>query len=335
MEQTIMTPNPNDNASRRRKKRAFIIAGVFLIAFFVMFLNYAPVLRGNEAQACTRCHSMTPEYMTWQQSSHAQFQCKDCHREEGVTNFFKYQIRIISDFFSSGDNSVKPVASASMPDSVCLRCHSQNRKYSPFSDTIIPHKKHMENGVRCVQCHAGIAHGRIAERGILAQISADQWNDAVAAEQMDYKYTAPRMAICLDCHGERRVTTTCSVCHSKQIVPASHKSKGWDRQHGISARNDFKPCNLCHSYTLKNNNIDLTNINVSQYIQANTFCYNCHLNKPPSHKNDDFRKSHGQMVKERGMSNCLACHNINKTSGLSISANKVYCNSCHWFNKQR
>jgi len=276
---------------------------------------------------------MIPEYLTWQESTHAQFQCKECHRESGVTNFFRYQGRVFKEifFYRTGSEPVKTV-SEKISDSACLRCHSENRKYSPSSDTVIPHQKHQASGIKCTTCHAGVAHGRIVERGMTGKIPVEEWNPRVAADQMDFKYTTPRMAVCLDCHGKRQVTEKCSVCHSKQIVPASHKSRDFERQHGLMAQQDFKPCNLCHSYSLKKP-VDLLDINVSEYIKNNTFCFNCHLKKPSTHRNSAFREVHGDLANSRGVKNCLGCHDVKKAEPNKDRGpiNKVYCNRCHWF----
>ncbi len=336
------------------KVRKYAIAAVILAGVFVLFMMlwyYVPAAGSNEAAYCARCHAMTPEYLTWQQSSHAQFQCKDCHRESGMQNFLSYQGRIIGNIFYPGardadkkkgaedkkDSGGKRAAGdgpgdVAVPDSACLGCHSENRSYSPSSDTVVPHEKHRKAGVNCATCHAGLAHGRIVERGVTEKVNPDEWNQALAKEQMDFKYTTPRMAVCLDCHGKRQVTEKCSVCHSRQIVPASHKSNGFERDHGRTAQEDFKPCNLCHSYSMTKP-VDLLEINVRDYIKTNSFCFNCHLQKPSTHKDEDFGKLHAELTKTRGIENCFGCHDINENKNPQDRGpvNKVYCNSCHWF----
>lgn len=320
----------------RKSLQTYFRAAVLSAVVFVLFLagwHYVPVMGSQEAKYCASCHSMAPEYMTWQESNHAQFQCKECHRQSGVANFFKYQAMIYKDllFYKAGGDPIKK-ATKSIPDSVCLKCHSPNRLYSPSSDTLVPHTRHTAEGISCVTCHAGLAHGRIVERGITAKIPAEEWNPSIAAEQMEFKNTTPRMEICLNCHGERKVTEKCSVCHSQQIVPASHKSGEFEKEHGLMARQDFKRCNLCHSYSLKKP-VDLLEMNVSDYLRTNSFCFNCHLNKPTSHKAADFGAAHGSLAKSRGNANCFGCHDIQKKAAVENRGpvNEVYCNKCHWF----
>lgn len=331
MYNTMLPQTPPRPKPKRYLKAAVILAVVFVL--FVFLWYYVPVLGTNNSAFCARCHTMIPEYQTWQYSSHAQFDCKACHQQPGVTGFFKFQGMMLKEIFYLGDrNTTITKNMTSVPDSVCLKCHSDNRKYSPSSDTVVPHQRHLAKGVHCVNCHAGLAHGRIVERGITKQFTADQWNFSLAGEQMDNKYVTPRMSVCLDCHGKRQINQTCSVCHSRQVVPDTHKAADWIRQHGLNAEKDFKPCNLCHSYSF-NESKDLTSLTVQGYIRNNTFCYNCHLQKPGTHKAPDFRQQHGELVKSRSLDNCFSCHNVNQNDSTKNkgAVNKVYCNKCHWF----
>lgn len=306
-------------------------------ALWLAWWMFMPVARGGEAGYCANCHAMRPEVMTWEASNHAQFQCEVCHRESGLGSFFEYRGRLVKEILLYGENSEaeqmklkKPI-----PDSVCKECHAmENRRVSAASDTIIPHVKHDKKGVACITCHAGVAHGRIIERGVTKKISPADWTPATANEQMNLRYTSPRMELCLDCHGERQISTTCSLCHSDYPIPVSHKPASWKIKHGLAARQDFKPCNLCHVYTLRQP-VDLLTITLPGYIRANSFCANCHLQKPESHKNVNFQVIHGQAAKEKTTKNCFVCHDLNQPKaeekGRPRFKNRVYCNKCHWF----
>jgi len=334
----IKAQKTSQKTPKKDKTKKYLAAAVICTVVFVLFLVLwytVPVLGSDSSEYCARCHVMAPEYLTWQNSYHSQFACKDCHRDYGMSTFFKYQGKLFKEIFSSRSGSGDAVTSAmqeKMPDSVCLGCHSENRQYSPSSDTVIPHSKHRQAGVKCVTCHAGVAHGRIVERGVTKEIPPEEWHKGTGREQMDFKYTTPRMAVCLDCHGKRRVSEKCSVCHSRQIVPANHKSGDFERSHGIEARKDFKPCNLCHVYSLKEP-VELREISVSEYIKGNTFCFNCHLKPPSTHKKGNFGEYHSELARTRGTENCMGCHDVDKPKPRQDSGpiNSVYCNKCHWF----
>jgi len=316
-------------------KIAVILLGLAML--WLAWWMFMPVARGAEAGYCSGCHAMRPEVLTWEASNHSRFDCQVCHREPGLGSFFKYRGRLVKEvlFYRASGQPDNIRLKKPIPDSVCKECHAMdNRRVSATSDTLIPHARHDKIGVACISCHAGVAHGRINERGVTKKVPPDQWTQATANEQMDFQYTTPRMDVCLDCHGERQISTTCSLCHSNYPIPASHKPAAWKSKHGLSARQDFKPCNLCHSYTLKQP-VDLLATTLPGYIRVNSFCANCHLQKPPSHDPVNFRAIHGQAAKVKTTQNCFVCHDINKprvgTAGKPGFKNKVYCNSCHWF----
>ncbi|KNZ70943.1 putative multiheme cytochrome c [Thermincola ferriacetica] len=335
----VQIPVPaTDNGKKRGLNKGKLFLVLFLAGLFFIFLGInlyviVPVSVGNEAEACARCHAMVPEYATWRESNHAQFQCRDCHKQPGFAHLLKYQTRMVKEFlFYRATDMPQTVVADKIPDEVCKQCHSSNRIVSASSDTIIPHQKHEEKGISCVTCHKGVAHGRIMERGMTRKLTVSEWTPDVAREQMDYKYTTPKMDICLDCHGKRNVETTCSVCHSSMPIPDSHKPANWMTKHGEQARQDFKPCNLCHVYTMKKE-VDLLQTTVFGYIRINTFCMNCHTTKkPPSHRQEGFMARHGTEAKNKGTGNCFVCHNLNKEDAQKGGwPNKVNCNDCHWF----
>ncbi len=318
----------------------YVKIAVLLLGFGVLWVAWwmvMPAVRGDEAGYCIRCHAMRPQVMTWEVSNHARFQCQVCHREPGWDSLIKYRGRLVKEILLYRVDSQpeylklkKPV-----PDSACKECHEMNnRRVSATSDTVIPHAKHDQQGVACVTCHAGVAHGRIVERGVTQKIKPADWTTATAVKEMDFQHTTPRMAVCLNCHGERQISTTCSLCHTNYPIPASHKPAAWKSGHGLSARNDFKPCNLCHAYTLKRP-VDLLATTLPGYIRDNSFCANCHLQKPVSHEPANFRAIHGQAAKVKTTQNCFVCHDLNPPKTASAAKrgfkNKIYCNNCHWF----
>lgn len=313
---------------------------VLLVGAVIIWLAwwmFVPAAQGDEAANCAGCHAMQPESLTWEASNHSQFQCEVCHRGPGLLGFLGYRVHLIKEklFYNEDSASEQIKLKKPISDSVCNKCHAMdNRRVTAASDTIISHVKHDKKGVACITCHAGVAHGRIVERGMTKKIDSADWTPATANEQMDAQYTTPRMEICLNCHAERQISTTCSLCHSDYPIPVSHKPASWKVKHGLVARQDFKPCNLCHVYTLRQP-VDLLAITLPGYIRANSFCANCHLQKPDSHKNANFREIHGRTAKVKTTQNCFVCHDLNQpkveVKGGPRFKNKIYCNKCHWF----
>ncbi len=64
-----------------------------------------------------------------------------------------------------------------LSDENCLQCHSKNRLVSASGDLIVNHKGHIEEGVPCISCHAGVAHAKIAARGINTEEVRGHWTD--------------------------------------------------------------------------------------------------------------------------------------------------------------
>ena len=64
MENNIGLQSPQSNITRILKAA---ILGVEVFVFLLILGYYGPVLGSGESKYCARCHSMAPEYLTWQQ----------------------------------------------------------------------------------------------------------------------------------------------------------------------------------------------------------------------------------------------------------------------------
>ncbi len=346
-----------------RLKLIILVSGIILV---VGALGVGGIAFTMRSEFCSSCHEMAPEYTTWQASAHSQIGCTDCHIEPGVLNLMKDKmgamVQVYKHVTKSYDSPIEyPVAHKGMiKNEQCLKCHSSNRQYSPSGDIIVPHDKHIAKGVQCVQCHSGVAHGNIAEREVskASNIPFVQWTTTVAEQEMVPKFSRPRMDTCVKCHIERGVSTNCTLCHSDMGVPASHKDQvGWKVSHGLSAEQDLKACDKCHSYGFTEP-IGDQKLAVGQYARENQFCLDCHTKRPPNHGNkadETWLSEHGGSVKSKAIQNCLACHDVKPGETKAPSetkpatgekngdinrliadgrsqdqlVNKVYCSNCH------
>ncbi|WP_272898260.1 cytochrome c3 family protein, partial [Lysinibacillus fusiformis] len=112
---------------------------------------------------------------------------------------------------------------------------------------------------------------------------------------------------------------------------------------GKQAKTDLKDCNKCHEgmsthdlegyeevSTLnkllsKNSQIQTPKKNHYNYAKDNTFCQECHSQRPPSHTSY-FMKEHGtEALIDREM--CMACHELQKSNNTNNS--QVACATCH------
>lgn len=325
------TPGPKIRWVRRV---LFLLAGLLIFisaSFFVAFKVTAT------SEFCIKCHEERPEYVTWQASTHSQFECVTCHIEPGLQSALTTQVRGVSILLThlTQPNSTPINISFPVKNSVCMSCHSANRNITPSGDLLVPHDIHDRQGIACVECHSGVAHGNIVGRGIREKVDLADWTASFGQKQMVAKYINPPMDACLNCHSLRNVTTKCSICHSKVVIPDNHKATPWlnQGQHGVDAQKGVRECHKCHSYSFTGA-YQPEGMVVKDYIQQNEFCIDCHsFSRPPSHgkSQEDWLPVHHNKAYDKGLKNCITCHVVDKPKVETKNTIKVYCNSCHWF----
>ncbi|WML46920.1 cytochrome c3 family protein [Neobacillus sp. PS3-34] len=232
-----------------------------------------------------------------------------------------------------------------IPNSACERCHNiGTREVTPSGDLIIPHNKHLAKDIKCIQCHSGVAHGKIAERKVTFKSDYDKWDDTLGKSLMsDVKFTSPKMETCIECHEARDVSTACKTCHTTGMEPKSHKKENFKFQtHGKSAKKDVKQCHSCHQYMseteikgmeevpasqqfLANGTIKDKSHSAQEYAKENSFCKKCHTQRPPSH-GKSFVSGDGPIAKH-STEKCLTCHDYQKTGFNKIT--NITCSGCH------
>jgi cytochrome c nitrite reductase small subunit len=139
-----------------RNSIILILLGAFgaLVGLFAFGagLSYA-----DKPQFCGSCHSMQHVYTTWQNSSHRQLSCGDCHLP---------QDNIIYKFYVKGENGMRHTYHETVrdyPNTIaftetankianknCLRCHAYTVKNTTLS--------HGDDD--CTRCHRSFPHGR-------------------------------------------------------------------------------------------------------------------------------------------------------------------------------
>jgi nitrate/TMAO reductase-like tetraheme cytochrome c subunit len=340
-EQTNLPPPPRF----RYKLLKIMTLTLFFLALFAS-IGFTGLKATSSSSFCSSCHEMQPEFYTWKASTHSEVDCVNCHIEPGAKNLAKDKANGVVQLFKKQTQTyTAPIRMPKeIPDSACERCHNVNtREFTPSGDLIIPHNKHKNRGIECIQCHNGVAHGKIADRKMTFQADYDKWDqDQGTAAMSDLKFIRPDMETCMTCHKARKVTLECSACHKTGMLPKSHKKADFaTKTHGLQAANDIQKCNQCHNDMSKeklegyeevsvldkylSKNGQSTSKNQIDYAKENTFCSDCHTKRPPSHESK-FISKHGKLANENQQS-CLACHDIKRT--LTPSKNKVNCSSCH------
>lgn len=315
------------------KKKVIYLFAVILL-FTLTFFGGAKI--NSLPQRCMLCHNMKPEYYTWLASTHgaARVSCISCHSPPGIKGFFTAKFTGMKEIYSAVTGSyVSPIKMTTViGDQACERCHSSGSMNSRSSgDIIVDHKLHKAIKVNCVKCHAGIAHGKIAERKVTYVSDYEKWEKALGESLMaDKNFTEPDMDVCFRCHKLRTAPVTCTSCHRSSKVPASHKEAGFKQGgHGRAANQNIMACDNCHRFMTDNQIEGLSEpsefeeflqkeksqkiqkskqgITAAYYSRVNMFCRNCHSKRPQSH-DAKYLANHRQAA-EKSKTGCLTCHN--------------------------
>lgn len=278
---------------------------------------------------CSMCHEMRPEYYTWEASAHNKIACVDCHVKPGIKNFVEHKIESMQQVYLHFTGTyVTPIQiSEPVSNSTCEQCHNMdNRPTTPAGDIKFPHTTHLKQGVQCIQCHSGVVHGNIEENGYTALTNFNKWNLTVGNAYIQATLQ-PKMSDCIQCHQQNGAPVTCDTCHTKIVKPANHTQESWLTQHGHQAEKDFAACNKCHANTFSYGTTIPAGMTVAQYARANTFCFNCHQQKPASHTNSQWRKIHATIA-SKDKTDCMVCHDeVNKS--IDNPPASVDCMQCH------
>lgn len=292
--------------------RSFVFTGTFLIiAFISMFFIFgtSTALTGVvKPEVCATCHSTLTVTQTLMESTHAKFSCTTCHKSVGILNAFRTQQVVAR---ADQIDTISPIQ-----NKICEQCHvMENRKVNPSTNIKIPHMKIIDKGVRCVECHVGVAHGKRDPRG-----------EGIVT------FSGPRMPVCIDCHIQRNLSTSCDYCHTDEKRPTSHDDREeWEvhGEHGAKARKDVGVCLMCHAFTKDRAvNMGQEGLEAIEFARSNSFCSDCHMNTRPVSHNDIWPIIH----KADAIPNpqkCITCHDRSKPAPDDRSVQRIYCSKCH------
>ena len=315
--------------SNARLMRGALIAAaiVVVIVGLVAGANYLT----SSPRVCASCHEMAPSVATWSTSAHGPVGCWTCHETQRPWYAFPATLAnrisvLRRDLRVHRANDASGIAYAmlsdekTVPDENCLACHDLSRSITLKFGTLIQHAKHAKRNKSCVSCHSDTAHPRPgAERQMLL------------------------MQRCFACHGRTvgaKAPGTCGECHPKSfsLRPESHRTPAWQTQHGKAALAQTQPCDMCHETTFCRNCHGLDMPHPATWVKGNpghatigaanrALCARCHTEKPDlcsmcHHKGlapakGPWLAQHPDMVKKKGTSFCMTCHD------------PVFCYKCH------
>ncbi|WP_407310746.1 cytochrome c3 family protein [Desulfosporosinus sp. SB140] len=282
-------------------------------------------------QFCSSCHEMSPEYTTWETSSHSKIACVTCHIEPGAVSLVTHKMSSLQQLYLhlTGNVPNTIVMNEAIKNEVCEQCHSTMRQVTPSGDIKIPHDKHLAQGISCVACHAGVVHGYVAERGLTQKKDQSTWTEAKAEKVSTFDDTKLAMEVCLNCHEQ--------VNEGKKPW-LDNNGQGQTEKQRVEEQNQIKEIAANATGKLSEPTKAATTPNTSGLHPPTTDCSACHsaIKTPPSHQSDDWKTTHG-ITARQDVTYCASCHSREKERAAVTKATNVadyarsntFCASCH------
>ncbi len=142
-----------------------VFTGIVLVLFRV---SNATSYLSDSPEACMNCHVMTPQYATWQRSSHARVAtCNDCHVPQDNI-FRKYLFKAMDGtrhatmFTLRMEEQVIKIkeAGAGVVQENCIRCHQSYIHKTDLVNSSFASAQE-DNSKLCWDCHRETPHGRL------------------------------------------------------------------------------------------------------------------------------------------------------------------------------
>jgi nitrate/TMAO reductase-like tetraheme cytochrome c subunit len=271
--------------------------------FLMVIMAAAAAWYTSRPQFCNSCHIMEPYYKSWQQSSHKDVTCIECHFPPGLGGKVRGKVLGLVQLLKYVTASAGPRPAAEIPDASCLRsgCH-ETRLLSglvDFHGIPFDHTPHLQEGrrgktLRCTSCHSQIVQGQ-------------------------------HMTV---------TTTTCFLCHFKdqpfneKLSACTHchqiPQKEFDLGGGVKFTHDlaFKKgvdCKSCHGDLIRGNG------NVPRER-----CLSCHNREGDLEHIQDHVFMHAKHVTEHKV-DCIQCHTpiLHSLDPKKLEHAASDCQSCH------
>jgi cytochrome c nitrite reductase small subunit len=138
------------------------------LGVLTLYISNAVSYMSNDPMACVNCHVMTPQYATWQHSSHGRVTtCNDCHvphdniirtyafkASDGLRHATMFTLRLEQQVIQIKDAGIGVVQEN------CIRCHS-DLIHKVSSRSVTGTSAAAGEGLLCWDCHREVPHGRV------------------------------------------------------------------------------------------------------------------------------------------------------------------------------
>ena len=251
------------------------VGSAFVVPFLVILLILTGLFGTSQNYFCGSCHEMKKEYKSWQASQHKRTSCVGCHQEPGLSGFLMEKTRMSKRAFLSLTQKYKLPITAQVKNGSCLRCHNEIRQGISVKHTIkVSHKEFLDNRYKCIDCHSALGHGKVTSLA-----------------------TKPSMDKCITCHNEKVASTSCKLCHTKDIgkkprtILAGYPKVHLDPPTNCRGCHPIDKCTRCHGvemphppdWRIKHPRQGFVNKKVCRKCHHINFCRVCHPNMPAPH----------------------------------------------------
>ncbi|MFK9090215.1 NapC/NirT family cytochrome c [Bacillus salipaludis] len=301
---------------------------VSLVGCIVVFGGgYGVLSLTNSPSFCASCHEMAPEYSTYTASAHNNITCVQCHIKPGFINMVTHKMKSMKEVYyhvTGVPEQIVQTEEEAISNENCLQCHSKNRLVTASGDLKVNHKGHIEEGVPCITCHAGVVHAKIVTRGINTEEVRGHWTKENAEKLMEKKYLAPNMGTCIDCHdkvnnGEKPWK---DVAYNVPPNPEEMEKKLEEKAKEASgeaateatSEGETTEAEALAAHDQKTQDIILQAIGKQQKdVKISMACETCHkkIKVPKSHKVEGWNGNHGGTAIQE-LDKCVNCHQDSK-----------------------
>ena len=317
-------------------------AGALLGAFvaFALLLTASAGWYTSRSEFCRSCHIMEPYYRSWQESSHKDVPCIECHFPPGLGGKVRGKLLGLIQLAKYVTASEGPRPAAEIPDASCLRsgCHETRLLTGrvEFHRVVFDHTPHLEEmrrgkRLRCTSCHSQIVQGRhmtvTTSTCFLCHFKDGRLNEGLGActhchqiptkkfdlgggVMFSHDLAYERGVDCATCHadlirGNGEVPRVrCQVCHNrKEDLAKAADHEFMHTKHVTEHKIDCLECHLEIRHSLDREKL----------VHAAADCSACH----PDHHQEQVRMLQGVGAKS------IPAH----TSGMALT--RLECRSCH------
>ena len=151
-----------------RPAATVLVAAIFGLGIYLLKLSNAASYLSDDPQACVNCHIMTPQYITWNHSSHREVaHCNDCHVPHNNV-FNKYFFKAKDGLYHASVFTMRaePEVIKALGPSIrviqnnCIRCHENQVTDAKLMGLVAAHHENRTERT-CWECHREVPHGRV------------------------------------------------------------------------------------------------------------------------------------------------------------------------------